>query len=173
MNIERGGSSCGRSSPRCSIRVLVGLDRVGDVDPEAAQPRPHGLARDAEQLRGLALVAAGALESDGHQDAIDLAVGLRVDVARRGVDPVADEVLDVERAARGHRPRREVGQEHRMEHAAAAGVELGLERELHLADLVEQEGPAVALLELAAPPPVEPREPRAGPRSDRDRAAPR
>ena len=81
--------------------VIVGSDARGP-QAQVAEFEAQGLAGDAQQEGGLVLIPPGVLQDAGQQQPVQLAVGLRVQVADVGPEPLADD----ERLRPGSSPRR-------------------------------------------------------------------
>ena len=78
-------------------RVIVALHGARDVQAEGTHLHAHGLSGDPEHARGIAMVALRELQSAGEEQPVYLAERLRVDIARLGCEPVADERVQIER----------------------------------------------------------------------------
>ena len=67
-----------------------------DIQPERAHPNAQRLARDAEHLRRIAVIAVREVEGHREQHAIDLAVSVGGHIVGAGNEALADESREIE-----------------------------------------------------------------------------
>src|SRR5271166_2044552 len=131
-----------------TLRVFFGLELVREVESQLAEPPAQGLAGNPQPAGGLMLIPTRVFQDAGEQEAVDLAVGLRIKVACEGAEAAADEHLEAGIFRRGLWRRLgsarlvlEGGQEGREQSRAAGVQECLLEHALQLTDV---SGPGVA-----------------------------
>src|SRR5262249_35696592 len=123
--------------------VLVGLDGMGNMQPQVAEFQTQRLPGDAQQTRSLVLTAAGMFQNQGQQESIDVAVGLRVQVASVGSQSLANEGFQLARVCfrrrhriwRGTRGAIRLGQEGREKDGTARPEQGLLEDALKFPDV--------------------------------------
>ena len=108
-----------------SLFLSAGSNSGIFVKPLFAELQAQGLPGDPQQASGLVLTAPRVIQEPRRQEPIDLAVGLRVEVAGVGPQPPAEKRLQAWSFPRRHRRGRfagasqEFGQEGREQDAAA------------------------------------------------------
>ena len=76
------------------LRVFCGFELAGEVESQLAEPPAQGLAGNPQSAGGLMLIPTRLFQDAGEQEAVHLAVGLRIKVARMGAEAEADEHLE-------------------------------------------------------------------------------
>src|SRR5580704_9472194 len=77
-------------------RLGVSLHGLGHANAEFAEPSAKGLAGDSQKAGGLMLAAAGVFENAGQQEAIQLAVGIGVEIAGVWLQSAVDEGFEAD-----------------------------------------------------------------------------
>ncbi len=63
---------------RSGLRVFFGLELAREVESQLAEPPAQGIAGNPQPAGGLMLIPTRVFQDAGEQEAVDLAVGLRI-----------------------------------------------------------------------------------------------